>query len=212
MVTVKLEKREVFGKKNNALRRNGIVPGSISRNGQETLAVQANELVVLPFTRVSGAEMVGVELDGKTYTCVVTHVHVNPLNNKIENFSLTELTKDSHVTVSVPIEITGVSPAVKNNLGVLVFNLPELKLTVNSNNIINTLSVDISNLADTGARILVGDIPGIENHKLASEKDRTLTVVTIRPLNKVEASKQELAQAGAEGAATEEAATGEAEA
>ena len=80
----------------------------------------------------------------------------------------------------------GISPAVKNNLGVLITNLPELRITANSENIIGKIVVDISQMEDVGARVLVSELPGIEKIKLASEKDRTLTVVTVRPLQKVE--------------------------
>ncbi len=198
MIELQVATRKVSGKKNRSLLAKAIVPGGICRNKAETIMIQADQIATIPLTKVSGSEIVKVTVDGKdSFNTVLTQLYVNPLSNKVESFSLTELTPESHVTVSVPIVTTGVSPAVKNNLGVLVNNLPALKLTANLNNITEKIVVDIAKLVDVGSRVLVSELPGIENMKLASEKDRTLTVVTIRPLQKVEAFK------GAQGAATE---------
>lgn len=204
MLSLTVQKREVTGKKNKTLRRVGLVPGGISAADKSTVMIQMDEKSLIPLTRVTGTEIIEVEVEGgKKYTTVLAELIINPLDNKIESFSLTELTPASHVTVRVPIELTGVAPAVKNNLGTLVTNMPELKLTVNSNNIPEKIVVDISSLEVTGARILVSQIPGIESMKLASEKDRTLTVVTVRPLRNLEQmAAQEAAQAAAAAAAT----------
>ncbi|MCC7304475.1 hypothetical protein IT418_03640 [bacterium] len=187
MIELKAQTRTVVGKKNRGLLAQGIAPGSISRAGAETVLIQADQTALLALSRASNSEVINLTVDEKdTYTTVASELYVNPLNNKVEAFSLTELTPKSHVTVRVPIVTEGVSPAVKNNLGVLIMNLPELRITANSENIIDKIVIDISTLADVGARVLVSELPGIEKIKLASEKDRTLTVVTVRPLQKVE--------------------------
>ncbi|WKZ23687.1 MAG: hypothetical protein QY312_02885 [Candidatus Dojkabacteria bacterium] len=200
MIELKAEKRTITGKKNRGLLAQGIAPGSISRSGSDTILVQADQIALIALTRIPGSEVVKLVIDDKeSYNTVVSELYVNPLNNKVEAFSLTELTPKSHVTVRVPIVTEGVSPAVKNNLGVLITNLPELKVTANSENIIDKIVIDISKLEDVGSRVLVSELPGIEKLKLASEKDRTLTVVTIRPLQKVETFVKTEVVEGAEG-------------
>lgn len=209
-MTIVVEKRTATGKKNRSLRRQGIVPGGISHADGKTSLIQVNESMLVPLTRITGADIFEVELDGKKVPVVLTELVVNPLTNRIEAFSVTELTAKSHVTVRVPVEIVGISPAVKNNLGTMVVNLPELKLTVNSSNIIPKISVDVSTLEETGSRILVSQIEGITDMKLASEKDRSLTVVTIRPLRDIDAEKRQMEadQAAAAAASAETPAEG----
>jgi len=208
MIELKAQTRTVTGKKNRGLLAKEIAPGSISRSNQPTILVQATQTELIPLMRAPGSEVVMLTVDEKdTYKTVVSELYVNPLSNKVEAFSLTELTPKSHVTVRVPIVTDGVSPAVKNNLGVLITNLPELRITANSENIVDKIVVDISNLADVGARVLVSELPGIDKIKLASEKDRTLTVVTVRPLQKVEVFLKTETEVAAEGAEGEVAAT-----
>lgn len=108
--------RTVKGKQNKSLLREGIAPGSIDRNKKETLLVQADQHELIALDRAGSADRIEVTVDGKdNYTAVISEIYVNPLNNKVESFSLTELTPESHVTVRVPIVFEGVSPAVKNN-------------------------------------------------------------------------------------------------
>ena len=202
MIELKAQTRTVFGKKNRGLLVKEIAPGSISRTGADTIVIQADQTSLIPLMRAANSEVIKLTVDEKdTYTTVVSELYVNPLSNKVEAFSMTELTPKSHVTVRVPIVTEGVSPAVKNNLGVLIMNLPELRITANSVNIIDKIVIDISKLSDVGARVLVSELPGIENIKLASEKDRTLTVVTVRPLQKVETFIKTEVAATAEGEA-----------
>lgn len=215
MIELNVQTRTVVGKSNRGLINKEIAPGSISRTGADTILIQANQKSLIPLMRVANSEIVKVTIDEKeSFTTVASELYVNPLSNKVEAFSLTELTPKSHVTVRVPIVTEGVSPAVKNNLGVLIMNLPELRITANSENILDKIVIDISKLVDVGSRVLVSELPGIEKIKLASEKDRTLTVVTVRPLQKVEvflrtatdtAAEGEAAPAEGEAAATEEA-------
>lgn len=185
-VALKTEKRERRGKQNKSLLRSGIVPGAICRNKQDTLVVQANEHDLIDVVRANPSDIIEVEYDGNKYNTVKAEIVINPLTNKIEAFTLTELTPESHVNISVPVVLKGISPAVKNNLGVLIVNLPAIRMQANLTNLIPEIEVDISNLSEIGSRILVSDLPIIKTLKLASEKDRTLTVVTIRPLQKVE--------------------------
>lgn len=215
MIELNVQTRTVVGKSNRGLINKEIAPGSISRTGADTILIQANQKSLIPLMRAANSEIVKVTIDEKeSFTTVASELYVNPLSNKVEAFSLTELTPKSHVTVRVPIVTEGVSPAVKNNLGVLIMNLPELRITANSENILDKIVIDISKLVDVGSRVLVSELPGIEKIKLASEKDRTLTVVTVRPLQKVEvflrtatdtAAEGEAAPAEGEAAATEEA-------
>lgn len=200
MIELQVTTRTVAGKKNRGLLAKGIAPGCIGVFKAGTLLVQLDQTSLLPLVKAPGSELVKVTVDGKeSYTTVVSELYVNPLNNKVEAFSLTQITPASHITVSVPIGTEGVSPAVKNNLGVLVVNLPSLKITANLENIVDKIVVDISKLVDVGSRILVSELPNIEKMKLASEKDRTLTVLTIRPLQKVEVFKGPEAAATADG-------------
>jgi len=220
MIELNVTTRTVKGKKNKSLLAKGIAPGSIDIAGKDTVLIQLDQRSLIALMRAGSAEKVMITVDDKDkYLTIISEIYVNPLYNKVESFSLTELTPKSHVTVRVPIVVDGISPAVKNNLGVLVMNLPSVRITANSENLVEEIVIDISKLETVGARLLVDELPGIKEMKLASEKDRYLTVVTIRPLQKIDILKtaeqiEDEAEEGAEGTveAAETPAEGTAEA
>lgn len=212
MIKLKLQTRKLTGKKVRKLRRQGLVPGAIARYKQDTLNVQVKHNDLLPLLRSNKVEKLELYVDDadKPITAVVSDLIVNPLNNQIESFLFTEVTPDSHVIVRVPIKTVGESPAVKNNIGVLVFSSRYVRLVVNSENIVPEIILDISNLTDVGQRILVKDLELPEGVKLASSKDAQQTVLTIRPPQKTLKVEEEGAE-GEEGEAAEGTESSEAE-
>ena len=186
MLSLKVNKRTLKGKQNKQLRREGIVPGAISRHKKETINIQASAKVLYPLQKLDHVEKIQVEIEGEKekITTILTELIINPLNNQIESFLLTEILPESHVIVRVPIRTKGISPAVKNNLGVMVFSFHSVRLVVNSENIVPFIEIDISKLDQVGQRVLVADLELPEGVKLASAKDAAQTIVTIRPPQK----------------------------
>ncbi len=209
MIKLELQKRDIKGKKVRVLRRKGLVPGAIDMHKNLTINVQIKENELLPLVRSNKVEKLELHIEGEKEPiyAVVSEMVVNPLNNRIESFLFTQVVPESHVTVRVPIKTVGESPAVKNNIGVLVFSSRYVRLVVNSENIVPEIVLDISNLTDVGQRILIGDLDLPEGVKLASSKDAEQTVLTIRPPQKAIKVKAEIAE-GEEG---EEGAEGEAD-
>ncbi len=210
MIKLNLEKRKLVGKKVKRLRKQGVVPGAIARHKKATLNVQIKHNELLPLLRTNRVEKLELHIEGEKepIMAVVSELVVNPLNNQIESFLFTEVTPDSHVIVRVPIKTIGESPAVKNNLGVLVFSSRYVRLVVNSENIVPEITLDISNLTDVGQRILISDLDFPEGVKLASSKDAQQTVLTIRPPQKAITVETEEPAEGKEGEAAEGSAEG----
>lgn len=205
MYKLDVQKREIKGKANKKLRKQGIVPGAISRYKKPTLNVQMPENKLLPLLKSDKVELLEIHVEGEKepIKAVVTEIVVNPLNNRIESFLFTEVTPESHVIVRVPIRTVGESPAVRNNIGVLVFSSHYVRLVVNSENIVPYIEIDISKLEQVGQRVLVGDLDLPEGTKLASARDAELTVITIRPPQKT--LKEEIEEKEAEEAEAAEA-------
>lgn len=186
MLEIELLSREVRGKSNAALRKKGFVTCSITTFGRGTLPLKMDKATVNSVRKLNDVEIIKVKVDGREeYNCVVTEIIIDKLTNKVVNVSFVEITKKSHIKIRTPIKLVGVSPAVKNNLGVLVVNMPEVSLVCNIDNVQGRIECDISRLTDVGQRILVKDLQFPVGAKLASSKDREMAVVTVRPLQKI---------------------------
>ena len=178
------EKRQIKGKKVKTLRREGYVPAVISVAGKDSVLIKIDVKDAQKIKDLDHIEKITIEVDGKKYDVLVSEIVVDPLNNKILHISFSEVTPKSHVIVNVPIRIKGISPAVKNNIGVMLRNLTFVRLVFNSENIIPYLEVDVSGMENVGDRILFTPELLPENVKPASFKDFGQTIVTIRPPQK----------------------------
>ncbi len=193
---IKAEKRTITGKKLGKLRKQGLVPGAISRYKKQTILIALDEKTANKLRSLKQVEKHKLTVDGQTYTVVVSEIYADPLNNRIMHINFTEITPNSHVIVEVPIRVKGISPAVKNNIGVMLRNLSSIRLVFNSNNIVPFLEIDVSGLENVGDRILFTQDLLPEGVKPASFKDFGQTIVTIRPPQK--AVKVETTEEGAE--------------
>ena len=193
------EQRSLTGKKVKRLRKQGYVPAVISRAKKESLLIKLTEAEARKVRDLKYVEKVTIKVDEQEIQTVVSEVEINPLNNKILHISFTEITPESHVIVRTPIKLKGVSPAVKNNIGVLLTNLSYVRLVFNSENLIPYLEIDISSLKDVGDRILFTADLLPEGVKPASFNDFGQTIVTIRPPQKVRTAAEEQGEGTEEG-------------
>ena len=80
---------------------------------------------------------------------------------------------------SIPFEIIGISPAVKNNLGVLVEVMDSIEVRCKVNDLIPSIKVDISGLEHPGQSISIDELEIPKNISLINEELKNATVVTI---------------------------------
>jgi len=183
---VNAQKRNIKGKKVKQLRRKGFVPGVISlANNRPSILLSISEIDANKLAKLKQIEKIEVIVEDQKFEALMSEIVVDPVSNKILHVNFVEVTPNSHVTIFVPIRLKGVSPAVKNNIGVLLRNLSYVRLVFNSENIIPYLEVDISGLDSVGDRILFTQDLLPEGVKPANFKEFGQTIVTIRPPQKV---------------------------
>ncbi len=88
---------------------------------------------------------------------------------------------------TIPFELIGIAPAVKNNLGVLVQVLNDIEVRCKVNEIIPSITVDISKLEHPGQSISVDELNIPEVMEIMNEDLKTATIVTITDLQSEEA-------------------------
>jgi large subunit ribosomal protein L25 len=115
--------------------------------------------------------------------------------------------QQSEITAEIPVEIVGKSPAEDLGLGFVVHTLDTVSIRCLPANLPAQFEVDITQLAQVGDGITVGDlaVTFAEGVELDSKMDPTATIVSV-----VGAQKQEVeetvavSEEGAEGAGEEE--------
>jgi large subunit ribosomal protein L25 len=209
-ITLKVEKREILGKKVKKLRREGILPASIYGKNVKSLAVQLYLKDFLPvYKKVGETGIIELNLVGeeKPRHVLIHNVQMDPVSDKPLHVDFRQVLLTERITASIPVELVGESPAVAQKLGVLIQTLSEVEVEALPTDLPEQFTVDISGLKEVDQAITVGDLKPPAGVKiLTSEKE---ILVKINPPTKEEVSPPPAEEAAAAGAPAEEKPTEE---
>lgn len=159
-ITLNITKREVFGKKVRALRRQGITPGVVYGFGMEAMPIQAEAREVLRVYRAAGKHA-PVQLAGsKRRIAMIKNVELNPVKSEIIlHISFHAVRTDEPVVAEIPIRLSGVGGSEAERAGLVVLqSLEKIEVKALPMDLPEALEVSISGLVKEGDRVTVGDI------------------------------------------------------
>ncbi len=158
MFTLTVEKRDMKINAKN-LRKKGLLPAVYYGHKQASTPITLKEADFLKVWKEAGESSV-VELktsDGALET-LIYDVSFDPVRSQPIHADFYVPEAGKKVTVSVPIEFTGVSPAVKDLGGLLVKVLHEIEIEVLPKDLPHAISVDISMLKTLEDQIMIKDL------------------------------------------------------
>ena len=211
---LKVEKREILGRKIKQLRREGILPANIYGKKVKSQAVQVG---LKEFEKVYAdtGETGIVDLvvgKGKTRSVLIHNVQIHPVTDQFLHADFRQVVLTEKVKADIPVEVVGESPAVKDKKGILLTILDEIEIEALPADLLDKIEVDVSQLTEVDQEIKVSDL------KLAKKvdflTDPSLIICKIGPLVTKEAEElakeDEAAAEEAKEEATEEVAEKEA--
>lgn len=176
---LKVEKREVLGKKVKALRRMGIIPAELYGREVENLHLSVD---VKKFDEVYSEAgentVVNVLVDGATKPVLIHSVQRNYLTDEIESVDFYEVKMDEKIEANVPIEFVGESPAVKDLDGILIKAMDEVNVEALPADIPSEITIDLSQLKSLGESIYVKDLPVTEKYKFMVDLETVVVTVS----------------------------------
>lgn len=174
-----VEKRD--SKKNlNALRRDGILPGVLYGRSQESTPIAVNRKVFEKLFHEAGESTVITltGLDGAKQA-LIHEVAVDPVSGAAVHADFYAIEKGQKVTVSVPFEFEGVSPAVKDLGGILTKVMHELEIEVEPAELPQAIHIDISKLVTLEDQIKVSDLKLPASAKISIDADEVVAMISV---------------------------------
>lgn len=150
--TFNAKTRERLGSRTcRKLRAEGRIPGNVygHKEGSVAISVDGDTLTKAVF---SGHRIVDVNLDGTVEKTMLREVQWNTFGTEILHFDLMRIDADQRVTVSVPVEVKGISPGVTSG-GVLDLAFHAIEMEVLAVEIPDALVVRISDLQIGDAKV-----------------------------------------------------------
>ncbi|MBI2357255.1 50S ribosomal protein L25 [Candidatus Dojkabacteria bacterium] len=187
MEKIVLNKREVTGKRAGKLAAQAIVPAVVYNEKTESFNVQitlkeANWLDA----HATSTTILDAELNGKMVKTVVKDIDHNPRTGAVRHVAFFQIDENKEMIFSIPFTLVGVSPAVKNNLGILVKTLQSVDVKCKLADLVKDIEIDISGLEHPGQTISISDISLPKGMSLPNEEHANSAIVTITQLQKIE--------------------------
>ena len=185
-VTIQGQLRTEFGKKaTRQVRAEGKVPGVIY-GGAHEVHFSATALALKPLVYTGEFQLAQVEVDGKTYRCVLKDLQFDKVSDHLSHLDLLELVEDKKVQVNLPIKLVGTSPGVKAG-GKLVAKMNSVKVKTLPKYLKECIEVSIDTL-EINANIRVEDIIAENMEIMNSLRIPVASVVMTRQLKQEEAA------------------------
>ncbi len=163
---LKIQEREKVEKSTEVLRREGYIPAVFYGRGMETKSLFVSKKDFTKTFRDAGTNTVITLLfsDGKN-AAIIHDVQYDPISDDVLHVDFYGVRMDEKITVTVPIDFSGESPAVKEKGGVLNKALLEIEVEALPGNLPHEFVVNVGGLSEIDQAIYVKDLvvaPGVE--------------------------------------------------
>ncbi len=206
-ITIKGKTRTALGKKSSkSARKTNEVP-CVIYGGESPVHFTAPALDFKNLIYTNDFKLAEIELDGKTYKCILKDMQFHPVTENLLHLDFLELVDGKSIKVEVPVRFKGQAPGVKTG-GKLFQKLRTVKIKTTPEHLVDELLADISSM-NLGQSIRVRDIEVSQGIEIMSSPGIPVASVEVpRALRSADA-KAASAVAGVEDEEGEEAATEE---
>jgi large subunit ribosomal protein L25 len=190
-ITIEGQLRTELGKgAARQLRSQGNVPGVIYGGAQE-LSFFAPAAAFKTLVYTPNFQLAQVNLDGKTYRCILKDLQFDKVTDELIHVDLLELVEDKKVIASIPLKFVGAAVGVKAG-GKLVTKMKSFKVKTYPKYLKEAIEVNIDDLELNG-NIRVEDVKEEHYEIMNSPRIPIASVVLTRQLKQEEATADKAA-------------------
>ena len=173
-----VQTRSVVGNDLRKLRKTGVIPAVMYNNKTSPISIQFDDRSFYRVFKISGKnQIIQLDLDGdKKFSCVVHDLDLDPVSGLVRHVDFMIVNLSDKVTVMVPVNYVGESPAIKELGGVLNTGYDEIKVSCVPSKIPSEIVVDLSSLHTFHDSIRLSDL---KNSDYDFEDDETSLVASI---------------------------------
>jgi large subunit ribosomal protein L25 len=186
-VVIKANRRTVTGKQVGVLRRQGQLPAVLYGHHFEAAPISLDlHSASITLAGLSRSSLIYIDLEGSEHAALVREKQRDFIRGTLKHVDFQVVSLTEKIRTKVTVELTGVSPAVKDLNGVVVSGLGELEVECFPQYLPERFIVDISRLAKFGDGIYVRDITTSSDVAILSRDDEMIAIVTMGAAEEVE--------------------------
>jgi large subunit ribosomal protein L25 len=181
---IEVQERTIIGKnESRRLRRSGRIPAVLYGAGKSSFPVSVDPARVEQILNSEGGEntLLDLKLLGPNTQrkAMIREYQTDPVKGTVVHADFIRIEMDQKLQIHVPVRVTGVSPGVKDQGGVLEIVQRTLDVSCLPANIPEMIEVDISTL-NLGDQVRLADLKALENVEFLQPAE-TVVVTVVMP-------------------------------
>lgn len=188
--TLAATKREMTGKKVSQLRAKGLVPACVYGGDSKHMNLSLEAGLFDKMYRDAGdSSLVDLAVEGGAPLKVLVHeVQYDPLYGRVTHVDFREVDMKKKIEAEVELTLTGESPAVKGQGGVLQQVLDSVTVYCLPGNLVSSIAIDISVLKEFGDAIRIRDLVALEGVEFENGPEEVIVLVN-EPISEEDLAK-----------------------
>ncbi|MDD5639683.1 MAG: 50S ribosomal protein L25 [Candidatus Pacebacteria bacterium] len=158
-----------------------MIPAVLYGPNIENIKLEVNSKDFDKVFKSAGESLIGLEVDGKTYSVMIYDTQHDPLTIGIIHVDFYQPDLKHEVETEIPLELIGTAPAVSLG-GTIITNLHELTVKALPKDLPVKIEVDVSGLQTFGSHIMVKDLKLPAGVKAISHSDEVIVQI-VTPAN-----------------------------
>lgn len=175
-IVLEAQKREVTGKKVKAIRKEGLVPGTVYQKDKEPVSVQVSyQPFVKAYAQAGLGQPVELQVDGEKRLTMIKSVDIDPVRNTVMHVAFHAVRADRIVEAEIPVHLVGDIPAEQKGNFVV---RPNDTVTVKAvpAKLPESFEINGEKLQEAGDSITVADITLPADVEMVTEPEAPLAV------------------------------------
>jgi len=174
-----VEKRDAK-KSAKTLRNKGVLPAVVYGRSEESTPIAIDLKTFKKIFHEAGeSTVISLKGLGTAKDALIHEVEFDVVSGEPIHADFYAIEKGQKVTVSVPLEFEGVSPAVKDLGGILTKVMHELEITVEPKDLPQEIIVDITVLTTLDSQIKVSDLKLPKNAEISAEPEEIVAMISV---------------------------------
>jgi large subunit ribosomal protein L25 len=202
MLSLNARIRDIRGKQNKKLRRDGFIPGILygKKNGSISLHMAykefeqiyneagENTLISLIFKE---DQQVDSQEEAKETVVLIRDAVVHPVTRYFIHVDFFQVPMDKEIYIEVPLEYTNEAPAVKNEGATIIRNLYKIEIKALPKDLPQEIIVDLSKLEHVNDSITLKDLQLPAGVSIESEDDYVIVSASLEEQEEIPTEAEE---------------------
>lgn len=179
MLSLRANKRNIFGRKTKQLRKQKIIPAVVYGHNVKPQALSVPYLDFKKIYQQAGeSSLINLIINNEKPIPVLIHdIQYHPLTDEIEHIDFYQIKADEKITIDIELKFIGEAPAVKELGGILVTPLSKIKVECLPKDLVHEIKIDISKLKTFEDIIRIRDLKPPAGIKFLASPDETVVLV-----------------------------------